>query len=341
MKQLNRILRFLGIFFALAAAGGAVSCSDLIYDDEEDCTQIYRITFNYDMNMKFANAFPAECNSVTLYVFDNNGKYLKTYTTTVEELKNTDYYLTLDLEPGSYKFIAWCGLDEENQSFSVPTLTAGVSTYSELTNTIKRSNASVGEIDNLYYGTLDATLPDEVGVFDYEIHLLKNTNRIHIVLQMLTDAGAITEDSYNFYLTSENGYMNWDNSLHTDEVLTYNCYNKFTATADATVNGVEHQNVQAIGAEISTGRLVKDWNTKTMLVVEKADGSELLKIDFIEYALLVKGKYNEDMSDQEFLDRLDDYNFVFFIIDNGTRWMRSEIMINSWRVVLQDQGLGN
>lgn len=39
------------------------------------------------------------------------------------------------------------------------------------------------------------------------------------------------------------------------------------------------------------------------------------------------------MSDQEYLDRQDEYNMVFFL-DENDRWVNSTIYINSWKVVL-------
>ena len=68
------------------------------------------------------------------------------------------------------------------------------------------------------------------------------------------------------------------------------------------------------------------------------EGKEILKLDLVQCALMYKReKYNE-MSNQEFLDREDEYNFTFFL-DEGNRWISSSIIINSWRVVLQNSDL--
>jgi hypothetical protein len=336
MKQLNRILRLLGIFFALAAAGGAVSCSDLIYDEEEDCTQIYRITFNYDMNMKFANAFPAECNSVALYVFDNDGMYLKTYTTTVEELKNTDYYLTLDLEPGSYKFISWCGLNEEHNSIEIASMTAGTSTYTELLARIKRTNGVSSLVDNLYYGSLDATLPDEVGVHDYEIHLMKNTNTFNVILQAADEASI--DDEYNIYITAENGYMNWDNSLLDDDVLTFKPTRRVYADADAEIND-EPTTIAAYGVSINTGRIMSSFGNEFVIHIETSSGENIYTVPLTMYLdMFWQLSAQKDIpSFQEYLDRQDTYNIVFFLV--GGNKIGSYIYINKYKLVLIDEEL--
>ena len=63
----------------------------------------------------------------------------------------------------------------------------------------------------------------------------------------------------------------------------------------------------------------------------------MLNIPLTDYALLVKGYYNRDMADQEFLDRQDVFDLVFFL-KNGS-WLGSQVYINSWRIVLQDTEL--
>mgnify|MGYP002576656751 FL=1 len=67
-------------------------------------------------------------------------------------------------------------------------------------------------------------------------------------------------------------------------------------------------------------------------------GETVFSIPLIDYALLVKGEYNRRMDDQEYLDRQDEYNMVFFL-DEGDRWMDAYIYINSWKVVLQETGI--
>lgn len=52
----------------------------------------------------------------------------------------------------------------------------------------------------------------------------------------------------------------------------------------------------------------------------------------------MKGFYNRNMDDQEYLDRQDVYDMVFFL-DEGDRWLDTYIYINSWKVVLQNSDL--
>ena len=66
-------------------------------------------------------------------------------------------------------------------------------------------------------------------------------------------------------------------------------------------------------------------------------GEDVFRIPIADYALLVKGYYRQDMGDQEYLDRQDEYTMTFFL-DEG-EWVSSVIYINSWRVVLNNTEL--
>ena len=90
-------------------------------------------------------------------------------------------------------------------------------------------------------------------------------------------------------------------------------------------------------AEMTVARLVE--GKRPMLTVRrKDDGNTVLSIPLIDYALLVKGYYNRDMSNQEYLDRQDEYNLTFFL-DSNQRWIKSSIIVNSWKVVLSQENL--
>ena len=65
---------------------------------------------------------------------------------------------------------------------------------------------------------------------------------------------------------------------------------------------------------------------------------QVIRLPLIDYALMYKRLRYEDMPNQEFLDREDEYNMTFFL-DENYRWMSSYIYINSWRIVPIDAEL--
>lgn len=318
------------------------SCNSLIYEYEGDCN--YYIHFKYDYNMKWADAFSHEVRGVSLYVLDKDGNILLHKIENGEELAREGYCMALDIEPGEYDFIAWAGV-EEPESFFIP----DGKNKTELTATLVREHEKDGsahiytDIDRLYYGSLENVLLEDNHHFT--MPLMKDTNNLRIILQHLSGE-PVPEDMFTYSIVDDNGSLDWDNSVLADETITYHAWHVGSGTAvtepeSHTQNAaVKVQSTFSTAlAEFTVSRLMADHAPKTRLVVRRAeDGEEIININLIDALLLVKGYYNRDMSDQEYLDRNDEYSLTFFL-DEGFRWMNSYIYINSWRVVLQNTSL--
>jgi hypothetical protein len=78
-----------------------------------------------------------------------------------------------------------------------------------------------------------------------------------------------------------------------------------------------------------------DGNSPILTIYNIEDEERVLSIPVADYALLVKGYYNSGMTNQEYLDRQDEYNMTFFLDEDGD-WMSASIIVNSWRVVLNN-----
>lgn len=331
-------------------AVSALSSCDLVYEDEGDCATYCDVRFVYDRNMEFADAFPAQVEAVDLYVFDADGRFLRQVSERGDALKADGYTMPLDLQPGRYTVLAWCGLGCERDSYEVPQPQPGVTTLAEMRcrladRQVTEEETAVGEIDNLFHGMTTFTLPDEEGKHTYTVELTKNTNTVRVVLQNMSGE-PLDADDFRFTITDENGLLDYDNSPLDDELLSYHPFYVTQGTAGVNTDDDAITSVSAAMAEFTVSRLVKDKDTRPMLTITKAepesDGSHktVLSIPLVDYALLVKGYYHRDMDDQEYLDRQDEYNLTFFL-DNGGNWLSSSVIINSWRVVLSDVGLGS
>ena len=131
--------------------------------------------------------------------------------------------------------------------------------------------------------------------------------------------------------------MDYDNSLLEDEQLTYHAWRTDDGVADLNADGSRAQTVIGVAiAELTVGRLVLGNNP--VLTVTNEQGEKVLSIPLIDYALLVKGHYNREMDNQEYLDRQDEFNMTFFLDEDDT-WLDSYIIINSWKVVLNNEDL--
>ncbi len=336
MKVWSLLLTFLGM--------AVTSCSNILDEEMVDCSVEYRVKFKYDHNMKFADAFANNVRSVTLYAFDENGKFVYQRTEQGDMLGEDGYSMPVEVTPGEYRFIAWAGLEGE-ESFSVPALTQGKSTIDELTCRMNRINVRADgtavvnqDLKPLWHGEVTKHSFTSRAAMEQvlTIPLIKNTNNVRIVLQHLSGS-AVEVDKFTFTITDENGLMNYDNSLLVDEPLTYYAWRKDDGVADMDNENTRTQTTIGVAiAELTVGRLVLENNP--ILTVTNDKGEKVLSIPLIDYALLVKGHYNREMSDQEYLDRQDEYNMTFFLDENG-HWANSTIIINDWQIVLNDADL--
>lgn len=321
-------------YISLPAIMGCIllctSCDSVIYDDEGDCSVHYRVRFKYDYNMKFADAFAHEVEYVTLYLIDTEGNVAWKRTESGAALAADDYAMTVDVAPGTYDMLAWCGT-AHNGSFSID---------EGLGCRLNRSLDADGkatvdtEIDMLFHGYLPAlTLSDTEGIYTFTMPLVKDTNSVRVVLQHLSGE-PVAADDFIFSITADNGLLAADNSLLPDVTLCYHAWHTETGYADFDDS---RSTFSAAIAEFTLSRLVPRHDVR-LTVSKRATGEVILSIPLIDYVVMVKGFYNRDMDDAEYLDRQDTYDLTFFL-DERDRWIDTFIYINSWKVVLQNTGL--
>lgn len=336
--------QFSSLIMALALGNAVVSCDNVLPEEEEDCSVHYRVKFKYDYNMKYADAFANEVSSVTLYAFDDNGKLAFQKTEEGDILKSPDYYMDLEVNPGDYRLITWAGRLDEEASFSVPLLTEGVSTYEELKCKMERAytRAADGsayidtELTGLWHGEVLAhSFPSRAAMIEtVTVPLVKNTNKIRIILQQMNGVN-IDVDKFEFRITDDNGYMNYDNMLLDDEILTYYPYyhaDGSTAFGDD-IEVEEGDGISVAIAQLTVGRLVADQKPR-LTITNRETGEVVLSVALIRLLALTEAE-GHDMSLQEYLDRQDEYSLVFFL-DEGMHWINTQIVINDWIVRFND-----
>lgn len=325
------------------------SCNSWLYEEEGDCSVYYRLKFRYDRNLKWADAFANEVSSVHLYAFDTSGVLVWQQEERIEPAAE-DYSMTLDLPAGDYRLLAWCGLQndgEHEESFSVPEARIGETRMEALQCALNRKRDGSGAYSDerlyrLFHGALDVSLPsnDDGGSYDYTMYLTKNTNHVRVILQHLSGEDVDVE-RFTFRIDDENGLMAHDNGLLEDENITYRPWK--TQNGEAGLGKDDTRaviNVKGAIADLTVGRMVDTHRSRMFLTIaNKENGQTVARIPVIDYALLSKDyyeeEYNRTMTDQEFLDREDDYVMTLFL-DEDNRWISSYILIHSWRVVLNN-----
>ena len=339
MKISARLRNHCAAALSLLCLAVLPSCES-IFEYEGDCSVNWRMNFRYDLNMKYADAFSHKTRNVTLYAFDQSGALVWQNTVQGDTLSTEGYAMNLDLEPGVYDILAWAGCEEAAENFTIyPTKTDGLTCddiYCEINRKYDdQGNAYVdSHLGTFMHGFVnDLEVVNEEGTHHVKMPMTKNTNEVYILLQNLSGE-PMDKDDFTFTITDNNGRMAYDNSLLPCEEITYKAWRKASGTVGE--DGVESRatitSASVVVAELTIGRLVMG-NDPRLNIINKA-GELVLSIPLIDYALLIKSHY-DDMTDQEYLDRQDEYNMTFFL-DEDMHWVSSYIYINSWKVVLSD-----
>lgn len=313
------------------------SCNT-IYDDAGDCTPGYLVKFTDDMNLNYADAFDSEVNSISLYAFNTDGTLVWQKTESGSDIHPEDGTYEMDiseLTPGDYTLVAWGDL-QDNTSFTIPNMINGVSTLDELTCRLERTRSRDDDTDvvdtrltPLFHAITEINIPedDDGGVHRYNMQLTKDTKNITVVLQQL-NGGTLSTDDYEFIIEADNGHLNYDNNLLTDEEpFLYKAWN------------VQSTDLSAVVANLTTSRLMqstgqRSYTRPTLTVRKNSDKSTILSIPIIEYALMVRSITGRATTDQEYLDRQGDYSMTFFLQDG--KWVSAVIIINDWRIVINN-----
>lgn len=351
MSLRKKFKQLLTIATALAATMTFSSCDQVLDNGYGDCDVNYYIDFKFDYNVLEVDAFHKQVKSVAVYAFDKDGKLAFVRKDAGDHLAADNYKLhvgtteldsdkaTSGFNPSNYQLVAWCGLTND-AVFNLPETTIGETTIDELKCKMQRSATNeVGYLTPLFHGLEAYPVADKEDHLNptVTIPLVKNTNTIRLVLQN-QGGEELTADMFEFSITDNNGLMAYDNTLLTDDVLTYRPYYTTHGSVDmAEATRASSDKANVVIAEFSFGRMMENKDPR-LTVRNKLNGNTVFSIPLIDYVLLVKSNYKNHWADQEFLDRQDEYSMTFFL-DNNLRWLHAYIYINSYRVVLNDTDL--
>lgn len=326
---------------ALAVAAlGAVSCDKQIYNYEGDCTPYNGVRLVYDINMKYADAAPKEVKSAKVLLYGSDGNLVKEVDATGQDLQDNEYLVRTDVAPGTYNVLVWCGLDESPKTWTL----AEKNALSPMTVTMGTKDKKVGEIAPLFHGFQKVTFPNTEGLTEETIHLTKDFNDVKVMMQHLSGED-VDVSKFTYEITADNSVYRYNNSPLLKGDVTYVPFETKMASVEVpdvpetgkTSTKATLTNRVAL-AEFTVGRLMAANKVKPRLTIFNDEGEKVLSIPLVDYLLLVKGYYNRSMSDQEYLDRQDDFSLTFFL-DKNDQWISSSIIINSWKVVFNNTDL--
>ena len=323
MNRLRYTYRIIFLFFI--CSWGMTSCT-AFEEDLPECR--LSVKFKYDYNLLSVNAFHSQVNKVVLYVFDKAGKYLFSQTDEGTLLADGSYRMEVKLPVGEYRLLAWAGAGD---SYDITSLARGVSTINELKLKLKREQSLIIDraLEPLWYGEIiNVNFTGDHSQTEI-INLIKDTNVIRFVFENRGTNNSLDVDNYIYELTESNGYMDYDNTLMTDDTLGYQPYYTEQVSADRGV------------IELNTMRLMTD-RLNHFSVKDKTTSTTVFKVDLTEFFLALRlEEYKNKWSDQEYLDRKDSYEVVFFLSGSSPTnpWTSVSVIVNGWTWYIQQEDL--
>lgn len=295
-----------------------------VAEDLSDCQrQKLHVTLSFEVETQGTPTRAGETHAVTLYAYGDNGQCQLAHDFQIENLNGTTT-LEVDLEPGTYDFVAW--VNHKNKHFKLPHYdrfpqARPTKDVSQLSLDIPISSI----IDNhplprLLHGSVSGRQL-QGGDEEVKIPLVQNTNYIYFTVEGLER----TTDVYEFKVRDYNGAYTFENEFAPCEPFSY------VKTAQFGGNRLESGEMTVL--RLAKGRTpefsLRDRNTgKTLYPASSSHETNLVKL--IEDAYKSQGK-TIDFDKQHVFD--------IKIKFNGGVNMDVTITINGWEITEGDTGL--
>ncbi len=342
-----------GMMLVTLVAMLLTSC-DMMKDDRDDCPYGLYLQFVYDYNLQRADMFNDHCGAVDVYVFDENGKYVKMQseenTSSSSPLADPNYRMHMDLDPGSYQLIVLAGQDSyssqmaRNRAHFVREIP---SVGEDMTNLNIRLDTQSGNIlvvdnmdaplDTLWHGM--ETTPIQVYAETPTYHtvsLVRDTKQIHVSLRELDDPTQMDIDNYEMRIYDRNSHLLYNNDVDETDWVEYSPYATWN-TEDLT--GTTTEDGKIGHADFMTSRIMYhgDASEDASLVVTSLEtGEDVINVNLPNLlSRLANYSDSQRYGYQEFLDRGYDYSLEFFLKGGELKYVDISISVLSWSVRVQ------
>ncbi len=307
--------------------------SSCVYDDQTDCT--LDLKFRYVYNMQNADGFTHEVDQADVYVFDSDKHFVGKYSTPVGDEETCTLQLPL-LNPGKYTFVAWAYSKKEQDDLANFKLQEqdNVSSMEALSARLQRvDNKANHRLNSWLNGTLETEVSGSTR--HLTIDMMKCTNAIRVILMPASAGKTFDSNDYDIHIEGKTGWLAYDATPYQADPLTYYPYYQGLEQSSSNNNAAEINS--AVVADFNTSRIMDGSSPRLVVRNSKLD-KELLNIDLAWFlSLQAIGEHKSEWSNQEYLDRQDEYAMTFFI-DNDV-WMRARILVNGWALSLENAKL--
>jgi len=312
-RKLQYFLKITAMLFCMAL------CSSCIKDNISDCPAKVRIHFTFSTQ----TINPAYVDQMHLYVFRQDGFFVREYEDESITGFNTNYYMECtDLQPGEYRFIAWGGKDKRFYSTLPVQFTKGQTTFEDALLMLEHPDNKVNtSVHHIFHSNLSVAViqSDEVQHFYMPLSQLSNTINIHTVgLPANTNV-------YTFYITDNNCTYTFDGSFASHS------HPSFTYSAPCTKDG-ENQ----LHATLNVLRLSANRRTPQLQLYNQTNGTILYPVgsqsgDLIDLILKANNHNNFETTHT--------YDIVLTFTGDESTGFDVDIAINGWKVQGQDDDL--
>ena len=348
--------------YLVVLASLATLCSCDMMKEDEDLTNCgLFVTFKYDYNLQRADMFGDHVGGVTLYVFDSEGHFVRTYENNnipgmgmMLDGNYTHAMQIMDLPEGKYRLIAMA--NQKNYDATLATLgakyrrtpLAAGDDNEKLTVKLDREAganganpmvSNVAPLDTLWHGMTGAELVDvkDADKTIANISMVRDTKMLTIGLHNLDDPTDITTDEFDYYIVDHNGLLAYNNSLLPDDDLVYTPFYKWDTDSKDEQGTILNTTAHAC---LTFNRLVWHENpddNALLIIRNKATDKEVAAINLTDFLAQGRNAYDTyAYSRQEYLDRAYDFYMDFFIKNDV--WQYAEVRINvlSWAKRIQN-----
>ncbi|GHT27534.1 hypothetical protein AGMMS49574_00160 [Bacteroidia bacterium] len=272
LKITYYIALFITCMFILA------SC---VNDDLSQCTTEKRVFFDYTPAIQATKngINPDDMVKMNLYVFDENGKFVREFVDEQPALSPNYYINVTGLVPGHYQFVAWGNLGNQYALSPMKQLEVGISNLEELQVELTRlgNNKTVSEwLDHLFFATHTELKTIEILQFvpqDIHLKLIENTYRINVEVIGLGLANA-TNNTYRVDIIDSNGKYKFNNDFAPCEEFSY--------TSLFTVHPEENYKLKT---SLMVLRLAESRQIPEIRIVNNNTNEELIRENLIELIL--------------------------------------------------------
>lgn len=320
-----------------------LALTSCVKDDTDDCG--LNIRFRYIYNVKNADAFQHEVKSIQLFVFDEDGKYIRSYQDQAKQFE-AGYTLRLrDLKAGKYTFVCMArseqSVDEDNQEFQIAQLAKGDDIEQLTAHLDCDDGINSHQFAHLYIGK--STLQYSGNPQNATIDLLKCSNSYRIILLPTQADANLRSELYDIKIENGNRWLDHKGDLlpaptstkEEAEGITHTPYHKEIATNGSDLLREEHSDMALI-YDLSSARLFRDDNSR-LIITDKRTGREVFNHSLPWLLSLYGGaQRHQDWGDQEYLDRQDHYTLTFYVDQAQDYYLQAKLKVNGWVLNLID-----